>query len=291
MRALRLLAVPYDSGHRSRRQGLGPAVLIEHLQWSHAAEVAWVETESEFPTELATSFELVGKVAREVGRAMNDDRFPLVVAGNCMTSALGGAAGLRIFDPAADLGLIWFDAHADFNTPEIDPHGFLDGQGLAILTGRCWQELAGRIPGFQPLPDRSVVLVGADDLDERERVALAGSDITHITSSQIATEGVEISLRKAVRAVATRVSSVYVHVDLDVIDARFARANSYASSGGLAPEQLFEAVRVLTDHLPISAAGLAAYDPTADEEGRIPGVAAQTMGLLSQAFAGRRSAS
>jgi arginase len=287
MRDVRLLAVPYDSGHRRERQGLGPPNLVKH--WLASAEgsprppeVVWVEQASEFPTELATSFELMGQVADEVRRALNDGRFPLVLAGNCNTSALGGAAGLRLWDQGADLGVVWFDAHGDFNTPEIDPHGFLDGQGLAILTGRCWRGLARRVSGFEPLADSSVMLIGAHDLDDDERIALAHSDIAHITPSRMTDEGVEAALGDAVEALAKRATRVYVHIDLDVIDADHARANSYASRGGLVPEQLFEAMRLINDRLPIAAAGLAAYDPSLDEKGRLRNVATQLLDMLRQ---------
>jgi len=98
------------------------------------------------------NFELMGRVADEVRSALEDGIFPLVLAGNCDTSALGGVGGLRLWDHAGNVGVVWFDAHGDFNTPEIDPVGFLDGQGLAILTGRCWQGRPGRSRGSSPYP-------------------------------------------------------------------------------------------------------------------------------------------
>ncbi len=286
MSDVRLLSVPYDSGHRAERQGLGPQRLIEHWfdcsdDTTRYPEVVSVETTTTFPTEIATAFELIRRLAQEVSRALGAGVFPLVLVGNCNTSALGGAAGLRLFDPEVEVGVLWFDGHADYNTPEIDPLGFLDGQGLAILTGRCWQALARLVPGFKPLGDASVILIGAHDLDDEERVALERSDITHITPSQIAKDGVETALADAVEKFTPRVTHVYVHVDLDVIDAAYARANSYASPGGLEPDQLFEAVRFLTDHLPVAAGGLTAYDPTLDDKGRIQSVATQTMELLT----------
>jgi hypothetical protein len=66
------------------------------------------------------------------------------------SSAVGGGAGLRIFDPAAAPGVISFDGHAGFNIPGTDPLGSLDGQGLAMLTSRCWQAL---LRHFSPLSD------------------------------------------------------------------------------------------------------------------------------------------
>lgn len=285
MRAIRLLAVPYDSGHRDRRQGLGPAKLIEHWRASpeedvRLPEVVWVESATDFPTEVATTFELMGRLADEVHSSLDENSFPLVLAGNCNTSALGGAAGLRLWDPVGDVGVIWFDTHGDFNTPDIDLLGFLDGQGLAMITGRCWQGMARSVPGFEPVADSSVVLVGAHDFDDDEIVALSHSQIAHITPSRIRSEGVETALGAAVEALAERVTHVYLHIDLDVIDADCVRANSYASPGGLEPDQLFEATRLALNALPIAAAGLAAYDPTVDETGQLCGIATQLLHML-----------
>jgi hypothetical protein len=76
------------------------------------------------------------------------------------------------------VGLVWLDAHGDFNTPETDTSGFLDGQGLAIAVGRCWRSLAATIPGFTPLPERDVVLVGARDLTHAQGEVLRDSEVT-----------------------------------------------------------------------------------------------------------------
>ena len=73
------------------------------------------------------------------------ERFPLVLAGNC-NAAVGVVAGLG---PGA--AVLWCDAHADFNTPETTTGGFLDGMGLATVTGRCWTSMAARVPGFVPV--------------------------------------------------------------------------------------------------------------------------------------------
>ncbi len=287
MTSVRLLAVPYDSGQHGKRQGLGPGKLID--SWfaepeaaERLPEVVWVESATGFPTEVATTFELMARVANEVCSALDDNRFPVVLAGNCNTSALGGAAGLRLRDPMADVGVVWFDTHGDFNTPDIDPIGFLDGQGLAIITGRCWQAMARHVPGFEPVADGSVMLVGAHDLDDDESVALADSHIAHITPSRIRSEGMENALGSAVEALAGRVSHIYLHIDLDVVDADCARANSFASPGGLTPDQVFEATSFVLNALPIAAAGLAAYDPAVDESGQLCGIATQLLDMLTE---------
>jgi arginase family enzyme len=82
--------------------------------------------------------------------------FPLVLAGNCNT-AVGTLSGA---DPEG-LGVVWFDAHGDFNTPETTTTGFIDGMGLAIAVGHCWKAMARGVSGFSPVLEENVVIGGS----------------------------------------------------------------------------------------------------------------------------------
>ena len=90
---------------------------------------------------------------------VEEGRFPLVLAVNCFTS-LGTVAGL-----GRDVGVVWFDAHGDFNTPDTTTSGFLDGMGLAMLLGDGWRELRQTVEGLRPVPAEHALLVGARDID------------------------------------------------------------------------------------------------------------------------------
>jgi arginase len=87
-----------------------------------------------------------------------------VLSGNC-NSALGTLAGLN----ERNCGMIWFDAHGDFNTPKTTESTFLDGMGMAIAAGHCWKKLATTIPWFSPLLDSNIIHVGGRDFDRGER--------------------------------------------------------------------------------------------------------------------------
>ncbi|SNR78936.1 arginase family protein [Blastococcus mobilis] len=92
--------------------------------------------------------ELHRLVAEAVAEARAGGEVPLLLAGNC-NATVGVLAGLQ---PAERrVGLLGLDAHGDFNTPEEDSAGFLDGQGLAMAVGRCWRAATGRAPasGFR----------------------------------------------------------------------------------------------------------------------------------------------
>ena len=103
------------------------------------------EAQGSFRAEIQTAFELYRQLAERVCAARREGRFPLVLSDNC-GSGIGTVAGVG----TARLGVIWFDGHGDFNTPETTASGFLDGMGLAVVAGLCWKTLAASVPHFSP---------------------------------------------------------------------------------------------------------------------------------------------
>ncbi len=265
---VRLIQVPYDSGRYRTRMGKGPGCFLDHgvverLETAgHQVAVATVEPGTAFPAEVATSFDLMVGVAHEVRSAVAAQSFPLVLAGNCNTS-VGTVGGLA----PRQVGVVWFDAHADFNTPESTGTGFLDGMGLAVLSGHCWTTLAQRVPGFAPVPEDRVILAGARDFDVLERDRLVESQIVWISDGDVRRRGVAGALTDALVSLAARVDVIYLHIDLDVHDAKIAPANHFRPPGGLRPEDVRDAVELIAGHVDIAAAAVTAYDPDVDDQG------------------------
>ena len=278
---IELLHVPYDSGFRDRRLGAGPeaierAGLTERLErGGHRVRRDTVELpDGAWIAELGAAFELAAGVATRVRAAREAGAFPIVLSGNCGV-ALGVCAGLG---PAVRVA--WADAHGDFNTPETTVGGFLDGMGLATLTGRCWTQLVRRIPGFTPVPDDRVWLLGARDLDPLEDEALRRSRIHRVPAADIGREAAESIAR---RAGATH--PLYLHLDLDVLDPSVGRANPYAAPGGATLEGLAAFVAAIREHASLAAVTLSAYDPSSDPGGRVSGAALR----LAEAAVGGRA--
>lgn len=272
-RDVRLIAVPYDSGIRGWRMGAGPPHLLDggleaRLRTrGHAVQTQWIEAPADPPpVEIRTTFQLAAGVADAVRDARSADAFPVVLAGNCAT-AIGTLAGLADADPA----VVWLDAHADFNTPETTRSGFLDGMALAIATGRCWAQMAATLPGFRPVPEPRVLLAGTRDVDPAEAALLTHSPCTVLPPADLPAR-----LSGALDTLRTRAGTVYLHIDLDVLDPSEGRANAFAAPDGLLLPQLIELIRELRHRFPIAAAALTAYDPSCDEDGRIR-AAAQTI--------------
>ena len=225
-----------------------------------------VDVVAPFPTEIGTSFAVYRALAEQVCTTVERNEFPLILAGNC-GSSLGTVSGVHAGTPndQSGIGVIWLDAHADFNTPETTASGFLDGTALAALTGRCWSALTASIPGFRPVPDAHVVLVGARDLDPAEEQLLAASRVRRVEATRLRADGAAAALDPALTELARHVSRVYLHIDLDVHEPSEAQANQYAAPGGLSPAAVRDLVRVVSERFEIAAAALTAYDPTYDD--------------------------
>jgi arginase len=262
---IRLLLVPYDSGQRNVRMGAGPerlraAGLAEQLAaQGHGVDVQVIEPASRnWRAEVQTSFELMRAVAEQVRRARSAGRFPLVLSGNCL-AAIGVIAGL-----GADTGVVWIDAHGDFNTPQTTMSGFLDGMTLATATGRCWVELARSIEGFVPVPDKAVVMLGVRDLDPGEGAALARSEIVRLSVESAPNE-----IDAMLHSVGPMMEKVYIHLDLDALDPSEGRANGYSVRGGYSNENLQTLLGAIARRLPVEALTIASYDPSYDSDGKV----------------------
>ena len=283
------ILVPYDSGHRGARMGRGPLHFGEHgvshrlRAGGHQVSETTLDVPTAFPTEVGTSFAVYRSLSEQVRAVVAGGGFPMILAGNC-GSSLGTVSGVRAASPNdhSAIGVIWLDAHADFNTPETTTSGFLDGTVLAALTGRGWGALTASIPGFRPVFDTHVVLVGARDIDAGEEQLLASSQVTRVEAARMRLGDARAALDPALTELARHVSRVYLHIDLDVHEPSEARANQYAVPGGLAAGTVRELVRVVAERFSIVAAALTAYDPTYDE--RMLGVGLDLMETIANSY-------
>jgi arginase len=267
---IRIIAVPYDSGHQDRRMGVGPQHLLDNGLGAslrpdgQGVTVTTVRHEREPPAEVATAFELQDLVSRQVRAALDEGQLPLVLSGNCNTAALGSLAGAG----PEDLGIVWFDAHGEFNTPETTMTGFIDGMGLAIAVGHCWKEMLKGVPGFSPIPEENVVMAWVRAVDVAEQERFDASGVTVVGPDD---EGQGLrALADALDGLRSRVARVYVHLDLDVLDAvKVGKANEFATREGMDMGQLEAALGMVRERFAIAAAGIASYDPSFDTDGRV----------------------
>ena len=249
-----VISVPYDSGVKNARMGAGPTRLLE-LGIGAEGNVTHIDLpEDFFAAEVQSAIELDRRIASAVMTTRENNEFPLILSGNC-NSSIGTISGLGI----RRIGIVWFDAHGDFNTPETTRSGFFYGMALGVITVRCSQRVSESIPGFRTVPDNRIALVGARSFDPGESAALGNSEVTVVPVDEISNLRAMIDTLDA--------DEIYLHVDLDVLDSTEAKANTYAITGGLTSSQLADAIRVLGKRFRICAAAITAYDPSADTDG------------------------
>ena len=281
MSEVALIVMPYELSRLRDGVGRGPEHLLEAgaeaALASAGARVSTevIELEGRHSDEIEACFALISLVRDAVRAAIARGAFPVVLSGSCFAS-IGVVAGLG--EPAP--GVVWLDAHGDFNEPSTGIHGYFDGMGLSVLTGGAWQGLRAGVEGAEPVPEALVVLAGARDLDPPEAVRLRKSAIAQPSAADLADPD---RLLAAIEGLAPAPSGVYLHVDLDVLDIEVAKVNRYAAAGGVSGDDLQANVAAVLGRGDVKALPLTAYDPECDTADAVPPIALRLLEL-----AGRR---
>jgi arginase len=210
----------------------------------------------------AASLEVNRRLAPLVRGALEAGQLPLVLAGSCDAS-LGIVAALD----DQPFGVVWLDAHGDFNTPESSASGFFPGMSLAIVVGHCHREHWTELGGARPIAEEATVLLGVRDLSPAaERSRLEESAVRTVPWSEGRAQG---DVLGALDALAGLVPSVYLHVDLDALDPSVAPGIvDDAVPGGLSLEDASGIVRGVAERFDVRAAALTTYVPDRDRDDR-----------------------
>ncbi len=242
---LDIIGVPIDLGADRRGVDMGPsairyAQLHERLKALGYTledmgniEVPILETCSITDTRLKyidCIIPMGRRVAGAVATSIQGGRFPIVLGGDHSLSvgSIRGAAKQR------RLGVIWVDAHADFNTAETTPSGNIHGMPLAALCGLgdprlvCLWEETSRV-----LDPKRVAVIGARDLDPGEKRNLREAGVMVQGMEQIDRMGIVTALEKAIERVSRDVDGIYLSLDMDALDPRHAPGVGTPVPGGL----------------------------------------------------------
>ena len=163
----------------------------------------------------------------------------------------------------APTGLLWVDAHGDFNTPETSPSGNIHGMPLAALLGRGAPELVdlGR-PGPKLSPE-NVVLIGIRDLDAQERLALRDSGVLVITMHDIDEHGIAEMANKALDRL-EGVDRLHVSLDLDSVDPAYAPGVGTPVPNGLTAREAHLIMEVVAQRRAINSLDVVELNPILD---------------------------
>lgn len=296
-RLVRIIGAPTDYGANRRGVDMGPSAiryagLAAELDaigcaCTDAGDLTVPRAEERDPDAASTAGsakflrevrEVCERLADEVAGAIADGAFPLVLGGD-HSIAIGTMNGTS---RGADAGVIWFDAHADFNTPESSPSGNVHGMPLAAALGHGefgegWDPAAGIDP-------ENVVLVGLRDLDEPERVAVRESDATAFTMSDIDERGVGPVTEEALEIAADGTAGVHVSLDLDWLDPNEAPGVGTPVRGGVTYREAHAAMEIVADRGVLRSLELVEVNPVLDERNETASLATE---LAASAFGKR----
>jgi arginase len=273
--AVAVIGVPSSLGAPGPGPEAGPAALraaglLDRLRGAGRAALDWgdvpVPPPDPSPTEgisnLTATAALARLVAARVGAALDEGLLPLVLGGDHSVS-LGSVAASAARGP---VGVLWFDAHADFNTPETSPSGNVYGMVLAVLAGLGAAPLVGLVPA--PVPCSRIAVLGVRALDPGERRNLHQAGVAVYTTEALRALGPERAVERAIaKLVAAGAERLHVSFDLDVLDPTVAPGVWTPAGDGLTVAEARAALQAVARSGRLAALDVTELFPARDREG------------------------
>jgi arginase len=259
-----IIEVPAMTGDPSHAAADGPAVLAAALATARCRPNAHrVTVPSPQRDTRVASCNVGRRVAGLVRQVAARGQAPVVLAGSCDV-APGVLAGIR----DADLGVVWIDAHADFNTPESSVSGFWPGMTLAVVVGDCGDEVWSALE-WRPVAPQRVALFGVRSLSPPEESHRLQRSAVTVVPWQDGLPQVDVA--SALDRLRDEVKRVYVHLDLDALDPTIGLGVvDPPVPGGISEAQLVALVDRVRERFAVAGATIAAYTPAEDDGSTLP---------------------
>ncbi|MFN8510114.1 MAG: arginase [Deinococcaceae bacterium] len=190
--------------------------------------------------------------------SLPEDRFPICIGGDhsiSMGTAAGCARGKRT-------GIIWVDAHTDFNTPQSTESGNFHGMPVAHLVGLGDTKLSGIGQGWHVLP-RDIVMIGIRSVDRKERDLLIEHNIKIFTMKEVDSKGIAYVAEEAVEYL-SELSQIHVSFDADALDPSIAPGVGTPVPGGLSYREAHLLMEILAESQKISSLDIVEVNPILD---------------------------
>jgi arginase len=299
-KTIELIGVPIDLGAGRRGVDMGPSAIriadleirLEQLGYKVEdfgdLEVMIPETQPVGQGSLRYKEAILKtceELCREVSRSLGQGRLPLVLGGD-HSLGIGSVAGSSTFyaGRGESLGLLWFDAHGDFNTPETTPSGNIHGMSLAVCLGLGDPDLVhlgGRHPKIE---SRNTVLIGIRDLDQGERDSLKRTGCTVYTMRDLDERGMRDVVDEAIGIASDGTAGIHLSFDMDVIDPEDAPGTGTPVWGGITYREAHLAMELINDRAEIAAIDVVEVNPVLDNQNLTGILAAE----LVQSLMGKR---
>ncbi len=293
---VKVIGVPLDLGAGRRGVDMGPsamraAKLHSTLQGlghdvDDLGNITGIEPEERKPKDpklryLDEVLLVCKRLSQKVTKVMSAGDFPLILGGD-HSLAMGTWSGLA--SVGRNEGLIWIDAHGDFNTDATTPSGNIHGMPLAAICGYGDERLA-TLGGVKPKVDpKRVALVGIRDVDPGERKLINDSGISYSTMRDIDEKGVRKVMDDAIGIAGKGGKRIHLSFDVDVMDPEYAMGTGTPSPGGLTYREAHLAMEMVADSGQLQSMEIVEVNPLLDDKNKTGELA---VGLIASALGKR----
>ena len=271
---LYIVSVPYRYDEPRQGLGAGPGALLDaglpeaigkHNASIRDTLIAHLDPVDREEGRTAVNIGTLGSsTAALVSQALNEGCPALVLTGDD-TAAVGVVAGVQMAKGAdSRIGVIWLDAHGDFNTPETSYSGILAGMSLSIiagLSGPNWRR-AARMAA--PVPTSRILVAGVRELDEKEEALIRATDVRVLTSKEIVGGD---AFPRAVQRLADDCDAIVLHLDVDLLDPHLVPSSTTPSENGLDLAEAAQAVRTALESRKVVAWTICNVNPGGGRRG------------------------
>ncbi len=287
-----VIGVPMDLGQKRRGVDMGPtairiAMLIERLSaLGHdvtdfgniqGPDRSTARPGNEKLRYLDEVLKVCGFIADRVSLCVSRHMFPLVIGGD-QTVSIGTLAGLAPYGTRR--GIIWIDAHADFNTEHTTPSGNVHGMALSAILGYGTRKLSYFRRACPKALEENTVIIGCRSIDEKEQELLADSRITVYTMKEVDEIGIGRVIDEAVQIAGKGVNDIHVSFDIDVLDPREAPGTGTPVPGGLTYREAHLVMEDLHEAGKVSSAELVEVNPILDTANHTAEIAVELLESL-----------
>ncbi|WP_025783821.1 arginase [Sporosarcina sp. D27] len=288
-----MVGVPLDYGQSRRGVDMGPSAI------RYAGAVSRLETIGHLVTDTGDiavpTGERVGQdidglknldevtnacteLAERVAELTKIEQFPLVFGGD-HSMAIGTLAGLS--EKYNNLGVIWYDAHADINTEETSPSGNIHGMPLAVSLGMGHDRLVNIYKEGRKIKPENVVIIGARSVDPGERKVIKELGIKVFTMHEIDRDGMTSVMNQAIDYLKSKnIDGLHLSLDLDGLDPLYTPGVGTPVPGGISYRESHLAMEMLQDSGLVTSAEFVEVNPILDDKNATADVAVGLIGSL-----------
>ena len=205
--------------------------------------------------------DVCAKVCERAAEMVSRGAFPLFLGGDHSIS-IGTVSGVA---EAGRTGVIWLDAHADFNTHETSPSGNIHGMPLGVLAGHGHLDLVGIGSPGASVRSEDVVIVGLRSVDRQEQDLLRGAGVRSYTMKEVDAYGVARVVRQALKGL-SHLDRVHLSFDLDVMDPEVAPGVGTPVRGGLTYREAHLVMELISEADIVTSLDVVEVNPILDSK-------------------------